>query len=277
MKKITVLEKLLSDAVFDSEDEARRWVMTGRVLADDRRIDSVFEKIDPGAEIRVKEAYKRKFVGKGSLKLSGALDTFGVSAEDRVCLDCGASTGGFTDCLLQRGASLVYAVDAGHGMLAEKLKQDARVKDLENTNLADNSLASLDPAPDLLTLDLSYLSLKAAYEHAYLILHGFGEIVALVKPIFETASAQVRRTGKINDPAVLREVLEDLLSFFSARCAVEGLCASPVRGNTGAVEFFLHLRLGAGEQNRISDPESAIFRAIGEALELPKFSKKEQL
>ena len=277
MKKITVLEKLLSDAVFDSENEARRWVMTGRVLCNDQRVDSVFEKIAPDAVIRVKEAYKRNFVGKGSLKLSGALSAFGVTVSRRVCLDCGASTGGFTDCLLQRGADRVYAVDAGHGMLAEKLRKDARVTDLERTNLSDPSLAALDPAPDLVTLDLSYLSLKTAFSPVEAILHGKGEIVALVKPIFETADAALRRSGEINDEGALIAVLEDLIAFFAERAEVSGLCASPVRGNTGVVEFFLHLKLGGACRCTIENQTDAIRRVVGEALALPRFSKKESI
>lgn len=274
MKKITVLEKLLSDNVFDDEAEAKKWVLLGRVLADEVRVMSVHEKIRPDAVLRVKELYKREFVGKGAFKLSAALSAFSVSVEGRVCFDCGASTGGFTDRLLHEGAVRVYAADAGHGMLAGKLQQDARVVNLERTNLADERLKALSPKPSLATIDLSYLSLTQAYGHLKQILAKEGEAILLVKPIFETEDSEIRRTGKINDEAALCEVWEKLLDFFfSEGAALLGIIASPVRGNTGAVEFFLHLKTaGAGKARE--ELLSEAHAAVKTALELPLFHKE---
>lgn len=273
-KKITVLEKLLSDGIFSDAEEAKKWVMLGRVLADDVRVMSAHEKIRPDAVLRVKELYKREFVGKGAFKLSAALSAFGVSVEGRVCFDCGASTGGFTDRLLASGASLVYAVDAGHGMLAGKLQQDARVVNLERTNLADERLRALSPRPTLATIDLSYLSLKDAYRHLCEILTEDAEAILLVKPIFETEDREIRRSGKINDRTALIAVWEDLIDFFSAQgVALMGIIPSPVRGNTGVVEFFLHLkRRGEGKTREQLLEEAS--SAVEAALSLPEFHKE---
>ncbi|MBR6530121.1 MAG: TlyA family rRNA (cytidine-2'-O)-methyltransferase [Clostridia bacterium] len=274
MKKITVLEKLLSDGVFADEQEAKKWVLLGRVLANDVRVMSVHEKILPTATLRVKELYKRDFVGKGAFKLLSALRAFGISVCDRVCFDCGASTGGFTDRLLHEGAARVYAADAGHGMLAGKLQQDERVVNLERTNLADVSLRTLSPKPTLATIDLSYLSLTDAFLHLKEIVAGDGECVLLVKPIFETRDSEIRRTGKINDAAALMAVWEDLIDFFFAQnAALCGIIPSPVRGNTGVVEFFLHLRF-CGEGLSKEELLTLARTAVDEALALPEFHKE---
>ncbi len=274
MKKITVLEKLLCDGIFSDAEEAKKWVLLGRVMANDVRVMSVHEKIAPDASLRIKELYKRDFVGKGAFKLSAALSGFGISVEGRVCFDCGASTGGFTDRLLHSGAALVYAADAGHGMLAGKLQQDERVVNLERTNLADASLKALSPKPTLATIDLSYLSLKEAWGHLTEILSPEGEAVLLVKPIFETKNMEIRRSGKINDRAALYDVFSDLLDFFEGTgAAVLGVLPSPVRGNTGAVEFFLHVRLcGEGAARETLDLQAEA--AVEESLSLPLFHKE---
>lgn len=274
MKKITVLQKLLSDGVFADEEEAKKWVMLGRVLVDEVRVMSVHEKILPTAHLRVKELYKREFVGKGAFKLLFALESFQVDVNGRICLDCGASTGGFTDRLLSAGAAQVYAVDVGHGMLAGKLQQDARVVNLERTNLSDAALRTLSPKPNFATIDLSYLSLKDAWGHLCEILTADAEAILLVKPIFETQDMSVRRTGKINDAAVLMAVWEDLLSFFLEKgVGLLALTHSPVRGNTGAVEFFLHVafgKTGKGADELMQEAE----RAVEAALALPEFHKE---
>lgn len=275
MKKITVLSKLLADGTFADETEAKSWVMLGRVLVNEQRVASVHERISPDATVRVKEYYKRTIVSKGAVKLSHALSAFGVPVQGRVCLDCGASTGGFTDCLLSHSAARVYAVDTGFGMLAGKLRQDARVVNLERTNLGDASLTALEPPPTLVTLDLSYLSLRDAWPLVQKILHGTGEAVCLVKPIFETQDHALRRTGQINDASALALVLTELYSFFLSQGArVLGLTHSPVRGNTGVVEFFLHLSF-AGESMDETRYAQAVQESVTCALALPAFSKEQ--
>ncbi len=274
MKKITVLEKLLADGVFADEQEAKNWVMLGRVLVNEVRVMSVHEKMKPTDTLRIKEFYKREFVGKGAFKLRAALEAFSVDVKGRICFDCGASTGGFTDRLLHEGAAHVYAADAGHGMLAGKLQQDPRVTNLEKTNLADEVLKTLSPKPTLATIDLSYLSLKDAYPHLKEILAEDGEAVLLVKPIFETQDLLLRRTGKINEPAALMAVWEDLIDFFLERGVfLLGIIPSAVRGNGGAVEFFLHVGFcgeGLSRERLLALAQAA----VEEALRLPEFHKE---
>lgn len=268
-KKITLLERLLGEGWFDSESEAAPWVMMRSVLADNVPVVSLSAKISPEAEIRVKEYYKRRYVNKGGLKLEGALRDFGVSAAGRVALDCGASTGGFTDCLLQSGASRVYAVDAGHGQLAGKLMQDDRVVNAENTNLADSSLTALDPKPSLITLDLSYLSLTDALPLCRGIAGEKHEIICLVKPNFEAELVGGRSSGVISDPQTLTAVLERLTDEFTRLgYAVKGITNSPVTGSGGAYEFFMYL---ASSGEKMDGTEGAISEAVKRALELPRF------
>jgi len=267
--KAPLIDRLLAEGWFDTAQEALPWLMAGKVLADTRQVFNAQEKIPAATPIRVKEYYKRYYVNKGGLKLHKALTDFGIAVADEVVLDCGASTGGFTDCLLQHGATKVYAVDAGHGELAAKLRQDPRVVNLERTNIADSALHTLTPAPTLITLDLSYLSLKDALPHCKTILRGTGTIIALIKPIVEVNSSEIRRTGHINQPEVLQAVLQDMAAFFAASgLALCGMTVSPIRGNKDAIEFFAHLQLHAATDVFIN------FDAlIAESLTLDKFDK----
>ena len=161
-KKLTLFEKLIQDEWFQNEKEIEPWLMSRRILVNNEVVTSGKLKIPIEADIRIKEYYKKKYVNKGGLKLEKALHDFNINVTGKVTLDCGASTGGFTDCLLQHGAQKVYAVDVGYGQLAGKLLQDPRVINMEKTNLSDDILLMLDEKPDIISLDLSYLSLKKA-------------------------------------------------------------------------------------------------------------------
>ena len=244
--KTYLIDRLLDENWFESEKEALPFIMAGRVSVDDMQVLSGREKVPAGGAIRVKEYYKRKYVNKGGLKLEHALREFGVDVSGKVALDCGASAGGFTDCLLRRGAKLVYAVDAGHGQLAGKLLIDERVVNMERTNISDAALTALSPKPELITLDLSYLSLKIGAIACRNIMAPGGAIIALIKPIYEVDSAEIRRSGDVNRREVLAGVLADLCGYFPQNgFAVAGLTYSPVRGNRGAIEYFIHLKAGA--------------------------------
>lgn len=247
MKKCDLLSRLLDEGWFADEREALPWIIERRVLVADVPAASLHIKVAPDAEIRVREYYKKRYVNRGGLKLEGAFDDFGIRAEGLAALDCGASTGGFTDCLLQHGAVKVYAVDAGHGQLAGKLMQDERVENLENTNLSDPSLLTLEPKPRIITLDLSYLSLTAALPTARSILRGEGEIISLVKPNFEAAIIGRESSGVIEDAETLSEILSSLAGFAAENgFDVLNVTRSRIRGSGGAVEFFLHLRCSQG-------------------------------
>lgn len=213
-KACTVWEKLLQEGFFTDAKEAETWVMMKKVLVNDQPVWSLHEKVPADGFVRIKEFYKKQYVNKGGFKLEAALGRFGIDAVNKVALDCGASTGGFTDCWLQHGARLVYAVDAGFGQLAGKLASDARVVNMERTNLSDESLTALDPKPEIISLDLSYLSLKKALPVCRHILKEKGLMICLVKPIYEVDSAEIRRSGNINQRCLLGDVLRDLCGFY---------------------------------------------------------------
>lgn len=271
-KKVMLSERLLSDGWFESEDEAKIWIMLRNVLVDNMPAVSLSQKILPDAEIRVKEYYKKRYVNKGGLKLEGALTDLGEDPAGKTALDCGASAGGFTDCLLQHGASLVYAVDAGYGQLAGKLLADTRVINMEKTNISDEILLKLNPAPDLITLDLSYLSLRTAVPVCRDILHGRGTIICLIKPVFEAGGSEARRSGNITEYNVLCGIFTSLAAFFiSEGFAVTGVTHSPVTGNGGALEYFARLTLGEG--HNAPNLNELIAAAVDRSFTLNKFKK----
>jgi 23S rRNA (cytidine1920-2'-O)/16S rRNA (cytidine1409-2'-O)-methyltransferase len=276
-KNCILLDKLLSDGWFETEREALPWILARRVLANDRVCLSLKERIPADAAIRVKEYYKKRYVNKGGLKLEKALRDFGLDVDGMVALDCGASTGGFTDCLLRHGAGLVYAVDAGFGQLAGKLRNDERVVNMERTNLSDAALLKLDPKPGIVTLDLSYLSLKKAVPESFRILGDNGVAVCLVKPIFETDDPEIRRSGQVNDPDIFRNVLVGLAShFMDSGLRILGVTNSPVTGNRGTIEFFLCLGHGeSGGKSIHHRLAEHIDRAVRAAADVAAFRKNE--
>lgn len=210
--------------------------MAGQVLVNGQRFDKPGMRVPRDAEIRVRG--RRRYVSRGGYKLEAALAHFGVLVTGRIVLDSGASTGGFTDCLLQHGARLVYAVEAGHGQLAGSLRADFRVRNLERTNLGDASLVALDPSPSLVTLDLSYLSLAQALPLVAAILAPEGDVLALVKPLFEVESVEARRTGHIADVALLIDVLRRVLeSGTRAGLTPVGLVKLALEPRRGVAEY----------------------------------------
>jgi 23S rRNA (cytidine1920-2'-O)/16S rRNA (cytidine1409-2'-O)-methyltransferase len=216
------------------------------------------------------KAAPHPYASKGGLKLEGALRSFGVSPEGLVCLDVGASTGGFTDCLLCHGAARVYAVDVGFGQLSGRLRADPRVVNLERTNLADPALLCLDPPPVLASVDLSYLSLRKAVPLLARILP-MGTLLCLVKPLFEVEDAQARRTGQIPDTALAPLLLHLCQDLAAQGHAVRDVTHSPITGNASTREFFLHVQAGQGEG--APDLASAIDTAILRALALEAYRK----
>lgn len=229
---------LVERGLFASEDEARRWVMAGHVLVDDRRVDKPGTPVPTGAALRVRG--RHRYASRGGYKLAAALDHFAVAVRGRVALDSGASTGGFTDCLLQRGASLVYAVEVGHGQLVGRLRADPRVRNLERTNLGDLAPAMLDPRPALVTLDLSYLSLTTALPLAAALLAPGGDALALLKPLFEVDDPAAGRTGQVEDPAQVVDALRRVLAAGQAAGLVPlGAARLALRPRHGVSEFFV--------------------------------------
>jgi 23S rRNA (cytidine1920-2'-O)/16S rRNA (cytidine1409-2'-O)-methyltransferase len=236
---------LAERGLFVGAEDALPWIMAGQVLVNGRRVDKPGAPVPADAELRV--LGRRRYASRGGYKLEAALAHFGVPVAGRIALDCGASTGGFTDCLLQQGAALVYAVEAGHGQLLGRLRADARVRNLERTNLADLQPAALEPHPTLIALDLSYLSLTTALPLAGALLDADGDILALVKPLFEVEDAGARRSGQIADPALVVQALRRVLAAGTAAgLPPRGLVKLALRPRHGVAEFVAHFRRGDG-------------------------------
>ena len=225
--------------------------------------------------MRIKEYYKKQYVNKGGFKLEAALEKFQIDASDKIVLDCGASTGGFTDCWLQHGAKMVYAVDVGFGQLAGKLSADKRVINMEKTNLSDVKLTNLNPRPEIISLDLSYLSLKDALPLCRKILKERGFLVCLIKPLFEVESSEIRRSGQVNQKEILHTILKDICKFYLENgLNILGITHSPVRGNHGTLEYLITVYWN---QEKLPDInavyEMEIEKIVEASLWLPEFKK----
>jgi len=243
----------------ESLDSARRYIMAGQVRVGGVRVDKPGTAVYATASVEIVES--RRFVSRGGVKLEGALDELGVAVQGLVCADVGASTGGFTDCLLQRGAERVYAIDVGKGLLDWKLRNDARVRVLEETNA--RLLGSLPEIVDLVVVDASFISLELLVP----VVAGWlrpagGRILALVKPQFEAERSQVEHGGVVRDPAVHRQVLVAAAGFgASAGHGVTQVCASVLRGPAGNVEFFTLFECGPGAADIAARIERALTSA----------------
>lgn len=222
---------------------ARAYVMAGEIITGERRIDKPAEQLPIDAPLRRRTRRGHRYVGRGGLKLEGALDGFGINPRDAVCLDLGASTGGFTDCLLQRGARRVYAVDVGYGLLDYALQQDPRVINLERTHAGDLDRALIPEAIDLLVADISFNSLTRLLAPAVALLASGARVVLLVKPQFEAPAADVGAGGVVDDPAVQQAACDAVAAAVAALgLTVEGIEPSPITGAKGNVEFLLAAR-----------------------------------
>ncbi len=234
-KRLDVL--LVERALVESRRRAQALILAGDVTVNGNRVDKAGALIANDAEVTLRALLK--YVGRGGLKLEGALDAFGIEPRGRTCADIGASTGGFTDCLLQRGAARVYAIDVGYGQLAWKLRSDARVVVLDRVNI--RYLNALPELIDLAVVDVSFISLTLVLPVAKRLLTPRGEIVALVKPQFEAGRAQVGKGGIVRDARVHRAVIEKIARFAMEHdLRVRGICRSPIAGADGNVEFFVH-------------------------------------
>ena len=238
MVKYRLDQLLVQLELCESREQARRLIMSGVVLVSEEPATKPGHKYPEDAEIRVKE--KLRFVSRGGYKLEAALDQFSIDPTGWICADLGASTGGFTDVLLQRGAAKVYAVDVGYGQFHWKLRQDQRVVVMERTNAR-----YLDQLPDsvqLVTIDASFISLRLLLDPAHQLLAPNGQIVALLKPQFEAGKGQVGKGGVVRDAKVHHQVLEDIVTWCELHDkSPQGLIPSPILGPKGNREFLLWL------------------------------------
>jgi len=241
------LDKLLVErGLVPSRERARALILAGKVVVDDHAVDKAGAQVADDASIRLK-GEDIPYVSRGGLKLAKGLDVFALDASGRVALDVGASTGGFTDCLLQRGAARVYAVDVGYGQLAWKLREDPRVVNLERTNIRDLLPERLDERPSLAVIDASFISLDKVLPATLALLSEGGEVVALIKPQFEVGRGEVGKGGVVRDAGKHEMVVAKVRETAEALgCRVLGVTESPILGPKGNREFLIHLRKGGG-------------------------------
>lgn len=244
MAKVRLDQLLVQLGLCETRAKAQARILAGEVLVEDRPVTKAGTAVEETALIRLRgEALP--FVSRGGLKLAGALDRWDIDPGGLVCFDAGSSTGGFTDCLLQRGAAKVYAVDVGTNQLHWKLRSDARVVSMEQVNLRTWDPGAIPERCALLVADLSFISLRLAIPPVLPSLQPGAEAVLLVKPQFEAGREDVGAGGIVRDGAVHRRVLVDTWAFFAGTgLRPQALAVSPIKGGEGNVEFLLRLRLG---------------------------------
>ena len=236
---------LVERGLAPSRERAKSTIMAGLVLVDDRKIDKAGTMVKPEAVIRIL-GDNIPYVSRGGLKLAKAMEEFGVQLAGKVSADIGASTGGFTDCMLQNGAVRVFAIDVGYGQLAWSLRTDARVVNMERTTVRNVTPADIGELLDFASIDVAFISLDKVLPPVRELLKPAGEIVALIKPQFEAGREEVGKKGVVRDPKVHLEVLESFLDFVpGAGFTVMGLDYSPIKGPEGNIEYLGYLRKGA--------------------------------
>ncbi|MGT2741936.1 TlyA family RNA methyltransferase [Streptococcus plurextorum] len=260
--------------LFETREQAKRGVMAGLVVnvINGERYDKPGEKIDEAIELKLK-GEKLKYVSRGGLKLEKALAVFDIDVTGAIGLDIGASTGGFTDVLLQNGAQLVYAVDVGTNQLAWKLRQDARVRSMEQYNFRYAEETDFtEGRPVFASIDVSFISLSLILPALHRILADGGHVVALIKPQFEAGREQIGKNGIVKDKAVHQKVLEKVTTFaVDYGFSVKALDFSPIQGGHGNIEFLAHLEKATDASNTISASISDILEKAHE-----EFKKNEE-
>lgn len=234
---------LVRQGLAESREKAKAVIMSGDVYVNDQKEDkagTMFDETKVRIEVR---GSTLKYVSRGGLKLEKAMQQFeGIDLNEKVCMDIGASTGGFTDCMLQNGAAKVYSVDVGHGQLAWKLRNDERVVCMEKTNFRYMVRDDIDDDLDFASVDVSFISLDKILGPAYNLLKNGAQMVCLIKPQFEAGKEKVGKKGVVRDPQVHREVIEKVMDFAAETgFEIRGLEFSPIRGPEGNIEYLLHI------------------------------------
>ena len=244
MKKVRLDQLLVDLGLAQSRERAKISIMEGKVFVDGQRVDKPGTAVDPEKQVELRGA-QLAYVSRGGLKLEKALRVFPVSPVGCVCIDCGASTGGFTDVLLQNGAKKVYAVDVGYGQLAWKLRTDERVVNLERTNVRYITREQIPETLDLGVCDVSFISIRLILPAVHTLLREDGDMLCLIKPQFEAGKGKVGKKGVVRDPSIHKEVLDSMVEFFpTAGYSLMGLDYSPIRGPEGNIEYLAWLKKG---------------------------------
>lgn len=231
---------LVENGLVSGRDLAKSLIMAGKVYVNNQKADKAGDQVSEKDKVEVRGETLR-YVSRGGLKLEKAMQSFPVTLTDKVAMDIGASTGGFTDCMLQNGARKVFAVDVGYGQLAWKLRCDERVVNMERTNIRNVTLEDIGEELDFASIDVAFISLKLVLPVAQNLLKDGGEVVALIKPQFEAGREKVGKKGVVRDPEVHKEVIETVTSF-TQDCGFEilGLDFSPIRGPEGNIEYLMY-------------------------------------
>lgn len=249
------LDVLLVNGGFaPSREKAKAIIMSGCVYVNGQKEDKAGSTFDEKVQIEVRGA-ALKYVSRGGLKLEKAMDNFDITLQDKVCMDVGASTGGFTDCMLQNGAAKVYSIDVGHGQLAWKLRQDKRVVCMEKTNIRYVVPEALEEKAAFASIDVSFISLTKVLPAVKELLTQDGQICCLIKPQFEAGREQVGKKGVVRDKKVHEEVIETVCCFASSiGLELLNLEFSPIKGPEGNIEYLLHLQNRADGEIKSSMP-----------------------
>lgn len=264
MKKVRLDQLVFDLGLAESRERAKTTIMSGLVFVNGQRADKPGMSVSPEAKVEV-HGVALPFVSRGGFKLDKALKVFPIDVKGKTCIDCGASTGGFTDVLLQNGAAKVYAVDVGYGQLAWKLRNDERVINLERTNLRYVTEEQIPELLDLAVMDVSFISIKLVLPAVKSLLKENAELVCLIKPQFEAGREEVGKKGVVRDLKVHESVVRSILEFApSIGLSVLGLDYSPIKGPEGNIEYICHMKNIAGENADID--VGSVVNASHEAL-----------
>ena len=259
MAKTSLDVYLTENGLTTSRERAKALIMAGQVYVKNQKCDKAGMMIDDSEKEVEIRGEQLKYVSRGGLKLEKAMAEFPISLENKVTMDIGASTGGFTDCMLQNGAKRVYAVDVGYGQFAWKLRQDKRVVNMERTNIRYVTPEDIGEEIDFASIDVSFISLKLVLPAAYNLLAPDGEIVALIKPQFEAGKGQVGKKGVVRDKSVHFDVIRSVLDFaVDNGFTVLGLSYSPIKGPEGNIEYLAYLKKSSCTSNPTDEEVSGI-------------------
>lgn len=264
MKKIRLDQLVFDLGLAESRERAKTTVMSGLVFVNGQRADKPGMQVSPDVNVEVKGT-ALPYVSRGGLKLEKALKVFPIDVNGKVCIDCGASTGGFTDVLLKNGAAKVYSVDVGYGQLAWSLRNDERVVNMERTNIRYISSEQIPEPLDICVMDLSFISVKLVLPAVCALLKDDAQLVCLIKPQFEAGREEVGKKGVVRDKAVHLSVIESVLSFApTVGMTVMGLDFSPIKGPEGNREYLCYMKKGVHEADLIN--AAAVVEASHESL-----------
>ena len=266
MSKIRLDQYLCQNGLVQSRERAKALIMSGIVFVNEQKVDKAGEMIAPDAKVEVR-GHDIGYVSRGGLKLEKAMQVFPMRPDGKVCMDIGASTGGFTDCMLQNGAKKVYAIDVGYGQLDWKLRNDPRVVVMERTNARNMESDWFTEAPDFASMDVSFISVKLILPGIYKSLREGAQAVILVKPQFEAGRGRVGKNGVVRDKDTHRQVVEDTARFaLDTGFSIRQIDYSPITGPKGNIEFLLLLEKSgtAGGTEVLADIPHIVDMAHGE-------------